>query len=55
MEEEQRKEMRNSRMEQEDGLLLLTVNNTGRHFNYHQQAQISFYCPLDKDTLPPLN
>lgn len=50
MEEEKRKEMRNSGKEQGEGLLLLTVNNTGRHFNYHQTAQINFYCPLDKDT-----
>lgn len=47
---EKRKEMRNSGMEQGGDLLLLTVNNTGRHFNYHQPAQMNLYCPLDKDT-----
>lgn len=35
--------------ELERGPLLPTVNNTGRHFNYQQPAQINFYCPLDKD------
>lgn len=29
--------------EQRCGLLFLTVNNAGRHFNYHKSPQINFY------------
>lgn len=50
MEGEKRTEMRNGGQELGRGPLLPTVNNTGRHFNYQQPAQINFYCPLDKDT-----
>lgn len=44
------KEMRNTGEEERIVLLLLRVNNTGRHFNYHKPAQINLKCPLDKET-----
>lgn len=47
--EERRKELSNRGKEQRGGLLLV-VNNTGRHFNYYQPAQINYLCLLDKDT-----
>ncbi len=47
---ERKKKIWNRGKEERGGLLLLKVNNTARHFNYHQPAQINFYCPLEKDT-----
>lgn len=39
----ERKDLTSSEKEPRCGLLLLTVNSTGRHFNYHQSPQINFY------------
>lgn len=39
----ERKDLTSSEKEPRCGLLLLTVNNAGRHFNYHQSPQINFY------------